>query len=80
LLRSLSCTWRIFLTAASQLWATLHLLLPCSARYEPEIVRGPDAMLSLASIPLTVRISELYRGLFVLEAPTSSGNELSEVV
>jgi hypothetical protein len=45
-----------------------------------QIVRGPDAMLSLASIPLTVRISELYRGLFVLEAPTSSGNELSEVV
>jgi Uma2 family endonuclease len=35
-----------------------------------EIVRGPDAMLSLASIPLTVRMSELYRGLFVLEAPT----------
>jgi Uma2 family endonuclease len=31
-----------------------------------EIVRGPDAVLALASIPLSVPMSELYQGLFVL--------------
>jgi Uma2 family endonuclease len=34
-----------------------------------EIVHGPDAVLTLASIPLTVAISELYRGLYVLASP-----------
>lgn len=34
-----------------------------------EIVRGPDAMLSLASVPLTIPMAELYTGLFVLDPP-----------
>jgi Uma2 family endonuclease len=34
-----------------------------------EIVRGPDAVLSLASVPLTVSMAELYRDLFLLGSP-----------
>src|SRR6202008_1269603 len=46
-----------------------EILRRSAEQWITEIVRGPDAMLSLASVPLAVRMSELYRGLFVLEAP-----------
>jgi Uma2 family endonuclease len=40
-----------------------------------EIVRGPDAVLSLASIPMTVPMAELYSGLFVLESIVRQGTQ-----
>jgi Uma2 family endonuclease len=38
-----------------------------------EIVRGPDATLSLASIPLVLPMSELYEGHFLLEPSAQLG-------
>lgn len=43
-----------------------------------EIVRGPDAMLSLASVPLTIPMAELYTGLFVLDPPERRGGPITD--
>jgi Uma2 family endonuclease len=59
--RQIESVQEVLLIASDSMHAELHRR--SGAQWMVEIIRGPDAILTLASVPIEVRLSELYDGI-----------------
>ena len=59
--RQISTVQEILFSASDGMYAELHRR--SGAQWVTEILRGGDAVLSLASVPIEIRLSDLYEGV-----------------
>jgi Uma2 family endonuclease len=70
--RQIETVQEILLVASDDLYAEVHRR--AGSQWVTEILRGGDAMLSLASVPIEIRLSDLYEGI-ALDAESKSAAE-----
>ncbi len=64
--RQIGAVQEIVLIASDGIYAELHRR--AGPQWITEILRGPDAMLALASVPTDIRLGDLYEGIILPEA------------
>jgi Uma2 family endonuclease len=64
--RQIETVQEILLVASDDLYAEVHRR--AGSQWITEILRGGDAMLSLASVPIEIRLSDLYEGIALVDA------------
>ena len=72
--RQIETVQEIALVASDDLYAEVHRR--AGAQWITEILRGSDAMLSLASVPIEIRLADLYEGIALVDAESNRAAEI----
>jgi Uma2 family endonuclease len=71
--RQIETVQEILLVASDEVYAEVHRR--AGAQWITEILRGSEAVLSLASLPIDIRLSNLYEGIALADAESNSAAE-----
>jgi Uma2 family endonuclease len=71
--RQIETVQEIALVASDDLYAEVHRR--AGAQWITEILRGGEAVLSLASVPIDIRLSVLYEGIALVDAQSNAAAE-----
>jgi hypothetical protein len=71
--RQIETVQEIALVASGDLYAEVHRR--AGAQWITEILRGGESVLSLASVPIDIRPSDLYEGMALVDAESNSAAE-----
>ena len=71
--RQIETVQEILLVASDDAYAEIHRR--AGAQWITEILRGGEAALSLASVPIEIRLSNLYEGIALVDAASNRAAE-----